>query len=117
MPPQEPALNPDCPSSSVRLAIREILESDSDPVIDLLVRGFPRARRHWEVRLERLRKRATPLGTPQYGYILEVNGTPVGLVLVISSQRWVGDRQELFSNLSCWYGAPAYRSHATQLFR
>ena len=47
-------------SSPVRLAIREIADADFDSVVNLLVRGFPRPRRYWEIRLERLRTRFTP---------------------------------------------------------
>jgi hypothetical protein len=37
---------------------------------------------------------------PRYGYVLEADGNPVGVILSISSLRRVGDCQELFSNLS-----------------
>src|SRR5262249_36980804 len=41
----------------------------------------------------------------------------VGVILLISSLRRLGSRQELFTNLSGWYVEPAYRSHAAQLFK
>lgn len=103
--------------TSVRLAIREIADADIDPVINLLVRGFPRPRRSWEARLGRLRMRPPPPHMPRYGYLLEADGKSVGVILLISSLRRMGDRQELFSNLSGWYVEPAFRSHATQLFK
>jgi hypothetical protein len=49
--------------------------------------------------------------------MLEANGRPVGTILVISSLRRRGDRQVLYSNLSSWYVEPAFRSHATLLFK
>src|SRR5262249_33228073 len=104
-------------SSVVRLGIREIADEDIDPVIDLLTRGFPVSRRYWEAGLGRLRRRSLPPNMPRYGYVLEADGNPVGVILLISSLRHIGDRQELFSNLSSWYVEPAFRSHATQLFR
>jgi hypothetical protein len=103
--------------SSARLGVREVTEADVDPVINLLVRGFPRPRRYWEVRLERLRKRFLPPNVPRYGYLLEADGKPVGIILLISSLRRVGDGEELFSNLSGWYVEPDFRSGATQLLK
>jgi hypothetical protein len=104
-------------SSSVKLGIREIADADIDAVINLLARGFPSPRRYWEAGLVRLRSRSVPANMPRYGYMLEADGSPVGVILLISSLRCVGDRQELFSNLSGWYVEPSFRSHATQLFK
>jgi hypothetical protein len=101
----------------VKLGIREIADADIDSVIDLLVRGFPRPRRYWEVRLGRLRTRPLPPNMPRYGYLLEADGTSVGVILLISSLRRMGDRQELFSNLSGWYVEPDFRSGAMQLLK
>jgi hypothetical protein len=101
----------------VELKIREILDGDIDPVANLLTRGFPRAKRYWEVRLERLRTRSIPHDMPRYGYMLEADGELVGVILSISSYRRVEDRREIFSDLAAWYVDPAYRSHATQLLR
>jgi len=109
--------NVDPSSSSVRLGIHEVADSDIDPVITLLTRGFPSPRRYWEVGFERLRTRCVPPDMPQYGYVLEADGKPVGVILLISSIRLIGDRQELFSNLSNWYVEPDFRSHATQLLK
>ena len=111
------AVNAGLSSSSARLGIREIADADIDPVINLLARGFPSPRRYWEAGLERLRTRSVPPNMPRYGYVLEADGDPVGVILLISSLRRIGDRQELFSNLSGWYVEPGFRSHATQLFK
>jgi hypothetical protein len=113
----ESKVEADVSSIAVKLRIREILDDDIGPTTDLLTRGFPCPRRYWEVGLERLRSRSTPPQMPRYGYILEANGNPVGVILLISSLRRVEKRQELFSNLSSWYVEPAYRSHATQLLK
>jgi hypothetical protein len=104
-------------SSSVRLGIREIVDADIHQVIKLLERGFPSPRRYWEVGFERLRTRSVPPNMPRYGYVLEADGNPVGVILVISSLHYIRGRQELFSNLSNWYVEPRFRSHATQLFK
>jgi hypothetical protein len=98
-------------------SVREIVEADFDAVISLLVRGFPRPRRYWEIRLERLRTRSTPPNLPRYGYLLEADGKSVGVILLISSLRRSGDHQEPLSNLSGWYVEPDFRSRATQLLR
>ena len=107
----------DLSAGSLRLGIREIVDADIDTVIDLLVRGFPNPRRYWEVGFGYLRTRALPSPMPRYGYLLEAGGNPVGVILLISSLRRRGDREELFSNLSSWYVEPAFRSHAAQLFK
>jgi hypothetical protein len=104
-------------SSLLGLRIREILDGDIHAITDLLTCGFPSQRRYWEVGLERLRTRFAPPDMPRYGYMLEADGKPIGVILLISSLRWVKDRRELFSNLSSWYVDPAFRSHATQLLK
>ena len=58
-----------------------------------------------------------PPNMPRYGYLLEADGKPVGVILLISSLRRMGDRQQLFSNLSGWYVEPEFRSGATQLLK
>jgi hypothetical protein len=97
--------------------IREITDADIEPVINLLTRGFPNPRRYWQTGLERLRTRNAPSDMPRYGYMLDAAGRPVGVILSISSLRWMGDRQELFSNLSSWYVEPAFRSFANLLYK
>ena len=50
-------------------------------------------------------------GVPRYGYVLEGGIGPVGVILLISSQR--GD--QIIANLSSWYVEPQWRSHSTLL--
>jgi hypothetical protein len=104
-------------SGSVKLGIREIADGDIDAVINLLLHGFPSPKRYWEIGLERLRTRSVPPNMPRYGYLLEADGKPVGVILVISSLHYFSGRQELFSNLSNWYVEPRFRSHASQLYK
>ena len=110
-------VNTDPSCQPATLSIREIADTDIGPVINLLTRGFPHPRSRWEVRLERLRTRSAPPDMPRYGYVLETDGRPVGVLLLISSLRTIGNRQELFSNLSSWYVEPDYRGNATQLLK
>jgi len=105
------------PSRPKTLRTREITEADLGSVIDLLVNGFPRPKRDWQERLERLRDRPLPPNVPRYGYLLEADGRPVGVILLISSTRRVGDTEEIFSNLSGWYVEPDFRSGAMQLLK
>jgi hypothetical protein len=50
----------------------------------LLVRGLPeRNQEHWLLGLKRMTEHATPLGFPKYGYLLDCDGGPVGVLLVI----------------------------------
>jgi hypothetical protein len=104
-------------SSSAKLKIREIVDADVDSIITLLTRGFPNSRDYWDVGFARLKTRSLPPNLPRYGYVFEANKNPVGVILLISSTRRTGDREEVFSNLSSWYVEPHYRSHAAQLFK
>src|SRR5664279_2123666 len=97
--------------------IREIAQADIGAIIDLLTRGFTNPRRYWDIGFERLRTRSVPPGMPRYGYMLETNGRPVGVILLISCLRWMGDHQELFSNLSSWYVEPSFRNYAALLYK
>jgi hypothetical protein len=54
---------------------------------------------------------------PRYGYMLDAGGRPVGVILLISTLRSVGDFQKLFANLSSWYVEPNFRSYATLLYK
>jgi hypothetical protein len=49
--------------------------------------------------------------------LLEADDNPVGAILLISSLRRIGDREQPFSDLSGWYVEPGFRGHATQLFK
>lgn len=102
---------------SATLRIREIVDADIDHVITLLTRGFPNPRPYWEVGFARLQTRSVPPHMPRYGYLLEADNDPVGVILLISSLRRIGNREELFSNLSSWFVESIYRSHAAQLFK
>jgi hypothetical protein len=104
-------------SKSSKPIVREIAQADIGVITDLLMRGFPNPRHYWEVGLERLRTRSVPPGMPRYGYMLEVDGRPVGAILLISCVRWMGNRQELFTNLSSWYVEPGFRNYATLLYK
>jgi hypothetical protein len=99
-----------------RISCREILTADLDGVLNLLVRGFPeRSREHLKRTLDRLSEHATAPGFPKFGYMLESDGAPVGVVLVIFSSMTVDGVTRVRGNVANWYVDPAFRSHATLL--
>jgi hypothetical protein len=92
---------------------REMTDADSGDAIDLLKKGFrSRDRRFWLTCLERLAQHPTPAGSPKYGYILDCDGTAVGIVLTISSRKCANNSDMTQCNLSSWYVEPAYRFYA-----
>ena len=95
-----------------RIRCREISGSDRGDVASLLQKGFPsRSLQFWLTSLSRLAGIPTPVGCPRFGYILESDGTPVGVVLTVSSRRSVNNGYLTQCNLSAWYVEPAYRSY------
>jgi len=105
---------PDVKASRIRC--RQIAPSDIGAVIDLLTRGFPeRGRPYWETGLERQGARRLPPGYPTYGYLLESDGAPVGVVLLLFASCEADGRVTTRCNLSSWYVEPAFRGHASLL--
>lgn len=107
----------DVPSDSKRICFREINEADADGVVNLLTAGFQRdgrSREFWGVALRRLSEHSTPEGFPKYGYLLEYESTPVGVILLIfSSVADVCGARTIRCNVSSWYVAPAFRCYAS----
>jgi len=103
-------------SAPPRIRRREIGPSDVHRIIDLLTSGFrERKRWFWERALARLAERRTPPGYPRYGYLLECDGTPVGVTLMIYSTLNFDGRPHIRCNLSSWYVEPAFRAYAAPL--
>ena len=99
--------------ASSRIRRREIVDADLDGVTDLLVRGFPaRPRTYWERGLRRMGERPALAGCPGYGFLLEADGRPVGVALMLFDARDEGD---LRCNLSSWTVDPAFRVQASML--
>ena len=108
--------NRPAPSSAPRLRCREIQGGDGEAIVRLLARGFPaRSRAEWEGVLKRLAEHPTPPGFPKYGYLLEHEGAPVGVLLLIFSALPEGTGTKLRCNVSSWYTEPAFRSQAALL--
>jgi hypothetical protein len=99
-----------------KVRCREIRESDVEAIADLLTRGFAgRSREYWIQGLRRQAFRPVPEGYPRFGYMLDDDGTPVGVLLLIYTARRDGDAIAIQCNLSSWYVDPAYRNYAPLL--
>ena len=106
----------EAPRSAATLRCREIGEHDVASVIDLLTSGFAsRGRRYWARAVDRLLRHATPAGLPKLGYLLEHDGTPVGVILLIFSTIAGRSRPTLRCNVSSWYVKPAFRAYGSML--
>ena len=103
-------------SADLRIRCREIGSADVDRIADLLTRGFPeRTREFWLRALRRLSEHSAPEGFPQYGYMLESDGSPVGVILLICSCLDTGGEKRIRCNVSSWYVEPGYRVYASIL--
>jgi hypothetical protein len=99
-----------------RIRCREIGEADIDRVADLLTRGFAgRSRDYWMQGLRRQATRDVPQGYPRFGYMLDNDGAPVGVLLLLYSLRDSGGETTVHCNLSSWYVEPAHRNYAPML--
>lgn len=102
------------PAPAIRC--RQIAGADVPAIVDLLTRGFPgRGHAFWERALAQLAKREPPPGLPQYGYLLESGGVPVGTILLICSTMRADGGFAPRCNLSSWYVDPAFRFYAPLL--
>jgi hypothetical protein len=82
----------------------------------LLARGFPeREPAHWRLGLQRMTAHATPQGFPKYGYLLECDARPVGVILVIFSSMVVDGAASIRGNVASWYVEPPFRGYAAML--
>ena len=101
-----------------KVRCREITEADIDAVGDLLARGFYwRPRSYWTQGLRRQAVRDVPKGYPRFGYMIDHEGLPVGVLLLIYSTRFDGAERGIYCNLSSWYVAPPFRNYAPLLTR
>ena len=99
------------PKKSVRC--RPIALSDLGAVTDLLCEGFPRrSRTYWTGGLDRMAAREVPDGFPRFGYVLEVGGRIAGVILMIATQRTIGQDIVPCANVASWYVMPEYRAYA-----
>jgi hypothetical protein len=95
---------------------REIGTSDLDAVADLLKHGFARrSREYWMRGLRRQAIRDVPHGFPRFGYMLDHERKPVGVLLLIYTAQENGTGTSIRCNVSSWYVEPAFRNYAPML--
>ena len=101
-----------------QIRCREISATDIDAVAELLTRGFVgRTREYWMQGLRRQAEREVPNGYPRFGYMIDNNGVPAGVLLLIYTARTDGAGTAIYCNLSSWYVEPAFRNYAPMLTR
>jgi hypothetical protein len=103
--------------SPPQIRCREVLDSDIENIINLLTKGFypKRKRAHWVDAMQKLAAHPTPPGLPRYGYLLDCNGVPVGVLILIFSSHVVDGISRLRSSVSSWYVDKEFRTYATLL--
>jgi hypothetical protein len=96
---------------------RQIADTDVPQVVDLLTRGFgaDRSREFWKNVFACLSKRSVPVGFPRFGFIIESDGKPVGVLIMIFSTMREGNTIKTRCNVSSWYVEPEFRSYAPML--
>src|SRR6202140_475047 len=65
--------------------------------------------------LRRQAIRGVPEGYPRFGYMLDNDGCPVGVLLLLYTSRRNGSATMIQCNLSSWYVEPAFRNYAPML--
>jgi len=110
-------VNVQLPASQLKIRARPIETADVPDVVNLLARGFERARKRafWDRMLSRLAAHSAPPGFPRYGQLLEANGRIVGALLQIYSQPAADNPAGVRCNVSSWYVDPEFRSYAALL--
>jgi len=100
-----------------RVICREIRATDADGVINLLTRGFAEARTRafWVAAFARLASHPTPDDCPRYGYMLEADGVPVGVILLIFTAIEDLAESKILCSVSSWYVDAKYRAFGTML--
>lgn len=99
------------------VACRQIDEADLSGIADLLTRGFPgRHISYWMRGFARMAALAVPAGYPRFGYMIENDGKPVGVILLLYHQMLdASGAPYIRCNLSSWYVEPSMRSYASML--
>ena len=60
-------------------------------------------------------RRDVPQGYPRFGYMLDHEGAPVGVLLLLYALRPCDGELAIHCNLSSWYVEPAFRNYAPML--
>ncbi len=99
-----------------RICCRPIRDADLGPVTELLVEGFPgRSAANWGRGMQRLARREVPAPYPRFGYLLEVDDRPVGVILLIFSRQGKTSGSHVRCHTSSWYVKDLYQGYASFL--
>jgi hypothetical protein len=108
----------DAATSAAQLKVREIREGDLGAVAALLNRGFAfRSVDYWLRGLRRHAARPRPLGYPTFGYCLDHDGVPVGVILLLFSELRAGAESIIRCNVSSWYVEPSFRAFSSMMVK
>ena len=100
------------------LRCRAIGEADLDAVVRLLGQAFPaRSAAYWRRGFARHVARPLPADLPRYGFLLEADGEPVGVLLTLHTDQGFRPGGGVRCNLSSWYVDPRFRPQAALLDR
>jgi hypothetical protein len=103
-------------SETAAVRLRQITDADLAATAELLSEGFPgRSYAYWRRGLDRMRIRSAPDGYPRYGYLLDSDAGPVGVILLIFSIAPSACEPIVRCNVSSWYARPRYRHLASLL--
>ena len=102
------------PDRRPRIRCRPIVDGDISQIVDLLLKsGFPGNRSSWMRGMARLAAHPTPEGFPKYGFMLEIDGIAVGVLLMIASEVGEDRPARVRCNVSSWFVWPAFRNYAS----
>jgi hypothetical protein len=106
----------DMAAEAVKLRLRPIIEEDRDGVVNLLGEGFARRSvTYWRRAWNRLIALDKPDGFSQLGYVIDLGGEIVGVILIVAARNLSVEGSNKRANLSSWYVQPKYRSYAAML--
>ncbi|OCI93877.1 hypothetical protein A6U86_17615 [Rhizobium sp. AC27/96] len=99
------------------LTCRPIEDNDWEGIIDCLGRNFPtRSRSYWERAIVRMEKRPIVPDLPKYGFVLDMSGRIVGVLLALYFRHEGQEgEEEIRCNLSSWSVDPEYRAFAGKM--
>jgi hypothetical protein len=98
-------------SPSTDLRCRQIDRADIAALATLPNRN----RLYWLRAFAELTAREPPPGWPKYGYVMESEGVPVGVILLICSTVRAANALVPRCNFSSWYVEPKFRPNGSLL--
>jgi hypothetical protein len=98
-----------------KIYCRQIRDEDIPAVVELLTRWPGRTREYWSRALAQLSARPAIGDYPRYGYMLDHQGAPVGVILLIFSRQCARPDAPVRCNTSSWYLDPPYRAYGSLL--